>query len=75
MQKNFEIEREVPEIWGFNSKGLEIILLHETKKEEKIPLWHGRGLKGVSKIKTEHRTFELCSLVGLLSWGTHLEMA
>ena len=36
MQKNFEIEQGVPEIWGF--KGLEIILLCETKKEEKIPL-------------------------------------
>ena len=30
MQKNFEIEQGVPEIWGF--KGLEMILLHETKR-------------------------------------------
>ena len=36
MQKNFEIEQEVPEILGF--KGSEMILLHETKKEQKIPL-------------------------------------
>ena len=36
MQKNFEIEQEVPEMWGF--KGLEMILPRETKKEEKIPL-------------------------------------
>ena len=36
MQKNFKIEQGVPEIWGF--KGSEIILLHETKKEGKIPL-------------------------------------
>ena len=36
MQKSFEIEQGVPEIWGF--KRLEIILLRETKKEEKIPL-------------------------------------
>ena len=36
MQKNFEIVQGVPEIWGF--KRLEMILLHETKKEEKIPL-------------------------------------
>ena len=39
MQKSFEIEQGIPEIWGF--KGLEMILLHETKKEEKIPLWRG----------------------------------
>ena len=37
MQKSFEIEQGIPEIWGF--KGLEMILLRETKKEEKIPLW------------------------------------
>ena len=36
MQKSFEIEQGVPEIWGF--KRFEIILLRETKKEEKIPL-------------------------------------
>ena len=29
MQKSFEIEQGVPEIWGF--KGLEMILLRETK--------------------------------------------
>ena len=40
MQKNFEIEQGVPEIWGF--KWLELILLHETKKR-KIPMWGGRG--------------------------------
>ena len=39
MQKSFEIEQEVPEIWGF--KGFEMILLRETKKEEKIRLWRG----------------------------------
>ena len=33
MQKNFEIEQGVPEIWGF--KGLEMILLRETKKRKK----------------------------------------
>ena len=33
MQKSFEIEQGVPEIWGF--KGLEIILLRETKKRKK----------------------------------------
>ena len=32
MQKMFKIEQGVPEIWGF--KGLEIILLRETKKGE-----------------------------------------
>ena len=32
MQKMFEIEQGVPEIWGF--KGLEMILLRETKKGE-----------------------------------------
>ena len=39
MQKNFEIEQELPEIWGF--KGLEMILLRETKKRKKyhcVPL-------------------------------------
>ena len=39
MQKSFEIEQGIPEIWGF--KGLEMILLRETKKEEKIPLHCG----------------------------------
>ena len=33
MQKSFEIEQGVPEIWGF--KGLEMILLYETKKRKK----------------------------------------
>ena len=33
MQKSFEIEQEVPEIWGF--KRLEMILLRETKKRKK----------------------------------------
>ena len=33
MQKIFEIEQGVPEIWGF--KGLEMILLRETKKRKK----------------------------------------
>ena len=32
MQKKIEIEQGVPEIWGF--KGLEIILLRETKKRK-----------------------------------------
>ena len=36
MQKIFEIEQEVPEICWF--KRSEMILLCETKKEEKIPL-------------------------------------
>ena len=36
MQKSFEIEQGVPGICGF--KRLEMILLHETKKEGKIPL-------------------------------------
>ena len=36
MQKSFEIEQGVPEIWGF--KRLEMILLCETKRG-KIPLW------------------------------------
>ena len=33
MQKNFEIEQGVLEIWGF--KGSEMILLRETKKRKK----------------------------------------
>ena len=33
MQKHFEIQQGVPEIWGF--KRLEMILLHETKKRKK----------------------------------------
>ena len=33
MQKIFEIKQGVPEIWGF--KGLEMILLRETKKRKK----------------------------------------
>ena len=33
MQKIFEIEQGVPEIWGF--KMLEMILLRETKKRKK----------------------------------------
>ena len=33
MQKRFESEQGVPEIWGF--KGLEMILLRETKKRKK----------------------------------------
>ena len=33
MQKIFEIEQGVPEIWVF--KGLEMILLRETKKKKK----------------------------------------
>ena len=32
MQKSFEIEQGVPEIWGF--KGLEMILLREAKKRK-----------------------------------------
>ena len=42
MQNSFEIEQGVPEIWGF--KWSEMILLRETKKKEKIPLWIGSSV-------------------------------
>ena len=36
MQKKFEIEQGVPEIWG--CKRLEMLLLRETKERKKLPL-------------------------------------
>ena len=51
MQKIFEIEQGVPEIWGF--KRLEIILLRETKKRGKIPLWGEAGPKGLLSALTD----------------------
>ena len=59
MQKSFEIEQGVPEIWGF--KGLEMILLHETKKRKNTT---ERG--GVKNPSLKHQKVAISKFLAIL---------
>ena len=51
MQKHFEIEQGVPEIWGF--KRLKMILVHETKKGKNTTVQCADPLKPLQEVTND----------------------